>query len=402
MKFKQVIFNQSFQYTIDELLSDVFQGMHYREDFLGFFYFFDHQMAYSDSEWVQFDIANTRSLFGRHNQQWKLSAIIRILIEKNILESTTYYFDLRDKTNSTTRKYRYTDNFLRKVINEDIKFSTGNISYKTYERLTRENTPSKPHLLAQYNILLSDRFSILDTAAQWLVENYRILTKNSFQVNMRSLMSLDNKDNIYVKQDDKTGRVFTNFVCLKRELRQFCKIDGEHLQSLDLKSAQPTFLAHQLLEQYPTSEDVKHFYEIVTKDDIYDYLDKHYFFREYYEEFNMPTTLRDQSKVEFMRWIFSDSRGSAGYSKVIKKEFPDVWRFVQDGKNRYRKMGSNYALELQKIEAKIFIDGPLGLFQEGVLSVHDSLYFKPGLKGLVEDALSEALVKNKIYSFKLS
>jgi len=404
MKQTDIKFNQVFLDVIDELLSDAYSDIHRKEDFLSFFYFFEHHIAYSNDDWVQFDMHFARKLFGRFHQSWKLPAIIKTLTERDILQASPYYFDLLDKRNSTTRKYKYTEEFERQIITDNIRFSIGCITQKTYERLIKTNKPEKYYLLAQYEILNSHRFNIdLDKASQWLIKQFRTrsITKNSYQVNMRVILSLDNKDNIYVKQDEITGRVFTNFNCMKRELREYCTIDGEKLNSLDLKSAQPTFLAHQLLNQYPADEDVQRFYTIVTQEDIYDFLDQHYFYREYYEEFEMPTTLRDQSKVEFMRWIFSDSRGSAGYSNAIKNEFPNVWRIVQNGKNQYRKNDSNYAIELQKIEAKIFIEDVREIFSHGVLSVHDSLYFKSGLKDLVEDDLRESLIKNKIKSFKL-
>jgi len=399
MKFKQVKFTQAFLNVIYDLLSDVYSI----EDYLNFFYFFDHYMAYSEDDWVQFDMHTVRGIFGRYQQNWKLPMLIKILTDRKILESKPYYFNLKDKSKSTTRRYRYTEGFLKKIITEDINFSTGNITFKAYENLAKENVPLEPHLLAQYKILKSERFQIdVENAALWLVESLknRTISKNSFQVNMRVVLSLDNKDGIYVKQDDKTGRVFTNFTCMKKELRQFCTIDNSPLQSLDLKSAQPTFLAHHLLELYPLNNDVKRFFEVITQSDIYNHLDKYMFHKETYVEF-MPDELRDNSKIEFMRWLFSDTRGMTEYDKAIQKEFPDVWKFVQEKKKIYKKQGSNYAVELQKIEAKVFIEGTSESISEGILTVHDSVYFKQGLEGRVEGLLSNALKKNKINFYKL-
>lgn len=403
MKLKSVFFSQVFLDVMDGLLSDVYSKMYKREDFLSFFYFFDHHLAYSTEEWVQFDMHSSRLLFGRKNQYWKLPAIIKILLANQILESTSYHFDLNDKSNSSTRKYRYTEKFERQIINEEINFSVGNISKRTYERFIRTNKPAEIHLLAQYDILKSNRFYVdLDNGMQWLINQLksRSITKNSFHVNCRVLLSIDNKDYIYVKQDEKTGRVFTSFTCMKRELRSFCTIDNEKLDSVDMKAAQPTILAHHLLNEHPDNECVRKFYRIVTEDDIYNYLDKNYYYREMYAQF-MPEELRNQSKIEFMRWIFSDARGSAGYGPAIKKEFPDVWRFVQKEKTAFKKKGTNYAMELQKIEATIFIEGMKDYFHLGVLSVHDCLYFKAGLREKVHEALRESLLKNKIKSFQL-
>jgi len=403
MKYKDIKFNQVFLDVIDDLLSELYSEIHSREDFLFFFYFFDHHLAYSDDEWIQFDMHSARKIFGRQGQKWKLQAIIKSLSDKKIIESTSYYFDLQDKNNSTTRKYRYTEEFERRIINEEIKFATGNISQKSYERFVKANKPTEIHLLAQYEILNSERFKIdLDLGMQWLIDKLksRSITKNSFHVNCRVLLSIDNKDYIYVKKDENTGRVFTSFSCMKRELRSFCTIDNEKLDSVDLKAAQPTFLVHHLLAEHPDNKDVREFYRIVTEEDIYNFLDQHFYFREMYARF-MPDELRDQSKIEFMRWIFSDARGSTDYSKAIKKEFPDVWKFVQNEKTAFKRKKTNYAIELQKIEASIFIEGMRDIFHEGVLSVHDSLYFKTGLKAKVHEALRESLLKNKIKSFQL-
>lgn len=402
MKLKGIVFSQVFLNVIDDILSDVYSEIQSREDFLGFFYFFDHHLAYSEDEWVQFDMHTSRSIFGRKNQYWKLPAIIKTLLTKQIIESTSYHFDLKDKSKSSTRKYRYTENFERQIFNEEINFSVGDISKRTYERLIKTNKPDEIHLLEQYEILNSNRFNIdLDNGMQWLIDQLRSrsITKNSFHINCRVLLSIDNKDNIYVKRDGKTGRVFTSFSCMKRELRSFCTIDNEELNSVDLKAAQPTFLAHHLLNEHPDNKDVREFYRIVTEEDIYNYLDQHYYFREMYARY-MPEELRDQSKIEFMRWIFSDARGSAGYGPAIKKEFPDVWKFVQKKKTEFKKKGTNYAIELQKKEASIFIEGMRDIFTLGVLSVHDCLYFKAGLKGKVHEALRVSLLKNKINLFQ--
>ncbi len=115
----------------------------------------------------------------------------------------------------------------------------------------------------------------------------------------------------------------------------------------------------------------------------------------------MPDEFRDKSKVEFMRWLFSDARGMTEYDKAIQKEFPDIWEIVQDRKKRYKKVGSNYAVELQKIEATIFIDGIGDIFSEGVLSVHDSLYFKESLESEVREVLESSLIENGIRCFRL-
>ncbi len=404
MKHKRIKFPDSFKSVVDEILSDSYSNLHTKEDFLGFFYYFDHSLAYSNNEWVQFAMHHIRGIFGRYNQSWKLPSIIKTLSEKNIIETKPYHFNILDKSKSITRKYRYTDEFLRKVIAEDINFSFGNISYKTYENLCKENIPIETHLLAQYNILRSDRFKIdIVKASQWLIDGLknRTLSKGSYQVNMRVILSLDNKDNIYVKQDEKTGRVFTNFTCMKRELRQFCTIDNKPLKSLDLKAAQPTFLAHHLLSLYPQNQDVQRFYKVITESDIYNYLDKYMFHKELYTEF-MPYDLRDQSKVEFMRWLFSSTRGMTEYDKAIKKEFPDVWKFVQEKKKEYKRNGTNYAIELQKMEAKIFIEGTVDLIQEGVLTVHDCIYFKEGLETQVEGSLVKSFKENKINKFNLT
>ena len=88
-------------------------------------------------------------------------------------------------------------------------------------------------------------------------------------------------------------------------------------------------------------------------------------------------------------------------SNRYEMEFPDVWKFVQNEKTAFKRKKTNYAIELQKIEASIFIEGMRNIFHEGVLSVHDSLYFKAGLRERVHEALRESLLKNKIKSFQL-
>lgn len=73
--------------------------------------------------------------------------------------------------------------------------------------------------------------------------------------------------NIFASFGPKSNRITTLFTSKKRELRQFCKIDGEKLESLDLKSSQPYILAIHFLRKHPAES--KRFYNDVVHNDIY-------------------------------------------------------------------------------------------------------------------------------------
>lgn len=390
-------YSQSFITAIDNILSDSYTDIYLRDDFIQLFHLLDRYMMFDkDKIWAQFDMHTTRDLFQRRKGIRVLSGLLEILVNKNILEATNYHFDLHNVENSYTRKYKYTDWFLEQTINEEINFKYENISYKFYDRLQKENIPTKTHLLAQYNLIKSDRFKIdLIGASQWLLNRLisNEITKAQYHIHQRVILSLDDKIGIFCVEDEKTGRVFTNFTCMKRELRKYCSIDNEPLHSFDLKSAQPYLLASQLIRNYDYN-DVFTFYSTITESDIYNH----------FSLCSSTYYTRDESKIEFMRYLYKDTRGSVPYEDIMKEQFPNVHRIVNEMKLDAKRKGENLAIVLQREESKIFVEGTKSEISKGALTVHDSVYFKESLKGEIEKVL-EGVLRDKHnfkYSLKLS
>lgn len=380
MKNIKVRFTKAFLTKVDELLSDSYDDTYTKQDFLQLFFLLERYMM-SDKEhvWAKFSIEYVRDLFQRKHGKRIVSGLIDIAIQKNILFATDYHFDVHDKASSRTREYRYTDYFLNEVLNEELSFITEDMSNSFYQRLQKNNVPTKPHAKAQYDLLMSDRFKIdVIAASQWLISRAidGEISLNKYHIHQRVLLSLSDKTGIFCVEDDKTGRVYTNFSCMKKELRKYCTIDGEKLIGLDLKSAQPYLLASEMLDNN-RCDDVERFYTTVTTNDLYSYLSL----------CTSTNYTRDESKTEFMRYLYSDNRGNVPYKDLMKELFQDVHQIVSDTKRKLMQNGTNLALYLQKKESDIFIKGTAELIEEGLLTVHDSVYFKAGLESRTRDRL---------------
>jgi len=395
MKVNNIKYSTSFLNTIDRLLESSYSDINSRNDFLQVFYLLDRLMMFDkNKEYAQFDIASMRDLFKRKKGKRILSDLLFILKDKNIIDMTDFYFNLKDKSKSRTRKYKYTEYFLDQIIEDEISFKTENISRDFYERLQKEHITLKPHLLEQYNLLKSDRFKIdIIEASQWLLDNLKnkLITKNQYHIHQRVILSLDDKTGLFVVEDEKTGRVFTNFSCMKKELRKFCTIDNEHLNSYDLKSAQPYLLISELIKQY-NYQDLHELYNIITNKDLY----------LYFISKSDKRLSRDESKIEFMRYLYKDNRGSVPFEIIIKKEFPNVYMIIRDFKNKLKKSNSNLALYLQRKESDIFVMSMCNNISKGVLTVHDSVYFKNSLEQEIKNNLKQNLNNNQYFNFTLA
>lgn len=390
MKEYSTYFSKTFIIEIDSILEKIYNDKITRSDFLYFFYLIDFFKNYDEKrEYASFSSFSIRKDFGRvkinNKIIWVLDKIIKTCIEKNIIECTGYSTSLHK-----TRKYRYTDSFLEKILNDNVDLTLEVFSEKTSKQLRKHYTvPTDKYLLKQYN-LIKNRLNIdVKSAKEWALSQYKegFLTGNKYKNVERNINDLIKKDLIIVVKDEKTGRVYTTFNLMKRELRSFCTIDNISLRSVDLKSAQPFFLASHLLHKYPNSEEVKYFYDIITKEDIYMWLAE-----------KLDNCVRDEAKVEFCRYLYKDNRGSCAAQEIIKNEFPFIYEYI-----KIFKRNNDMSIFLQNKEASIFMKVENKLVDRGCLSVHDSLYFRRDLDRVLVE-LDSSLTQNKYnnYIFKYS
>ena len=240
----------------------------------------------------------------------------------------------------------------------------------------------------------------------WIDDKFyreRSISSNQKRNYTRMVLSIEDKM-IFTVEGANSGRVFTNFNSIKRELRQFCTIDGQKLMSIDLKSSQPYLMAQFMKKNWPVES--KTFYDTVTKDDIYLFFLKKWNEANpagFYREFNIAKNkmediylnTRDDIKPEYLKMLFKIRGRKPALDDVFKSEFPFVYEKVQEQKE-------GLASTLQREESDLFIPVCTEFAERGCLSVHDSLYFKPDLHQPIMDSLKDIFINKQFADFKFN
>ncbi len=208
----------------------------------------------------------------------------------------------------------------------------------------------------------------------------------------------------------RTWRVSNGLTGIKRELRAAITLDGQQLGSVDMRSAQPRWLAYMLegtLSALPRiagrvpdsyrvrglipapcvrarrlcpflyDDDVQRFRDVVG-DDVYSFLS------------NLWGVSREESKVRFMKDVVA-KRGAypSEYRKRFTAEFPSIVEFI----NWFNlDSHANLVRYLQRLEAWFVIEQvcPLLVDRVPVVTVHDCLFCPVTRLGEVENAFVTA------------
>jgi len=419
-KYKLVKFSTAFINEVDNLLQDVYTKTLTRERFFLFFSLIARQSSSHPEKFYRGVKARLKSSYlqnvlGSRN----LKQIIDISIQKGIVKTDNSYI-----IGKKSKDYWISLQFSAKVKKEDLKIQTWVLTtnYKLYKKIrkmyTKKSFPKKFHKI--YDNLHKIKFDV-ERANRWLESLYNsgyfndngIFNTNKYSVYQRMINDMVEKKFIIV-EDSYYNRVFTTFNLMKKELRNFCTIDGEKIVEIDLKSSQPYLLASRLLKKQPNNDNIKQFYNDVTTKDIYTLLaDKYKDIKGDYEyedielieddddnvidRYSVTKTLtRDNAKVEFLRVIFKGLQGGATLLNVFKQNYQDVYRAM----NKIKKK-KNLAVVLQKDESKIFryVENQ---YDDFILSCHDSLYVKESDLENLNNKLNERFDELGYSNYKLS
>lgn len=399
-------YTKQFINTLDSILESEYNSTTRREDFIALLTKIELLMGKDENgEKAWFENNKLRLAFGRvkfcGTLIWKLDLLLKILENKNILVITAY-----DKDKGRTRFYFYNTLFQFLCEESEIEIIKEEISEKYCKLLIKEaKAPEEKHLKVQYDLLMSDRFQIdSNSALRWIDDQYynrKVITSNQKRNYTRMVLAIEDKM-IFTVEGANSGRVFTNFNTIKKELRQFCTIDGQKLMSIDLKSSQPYLMAQFMNKNWP--EESKTFYNAVTKNDIYLYFLQKWnesnpsgFYREFSLTKNQMVEVhlntRDDIKPEYLKMLFKIKGRKPALDETFKKEFPFVYENVQ-------KQKEGLALTLQKEESDLFIPVCTEFAHLGCLSVHDSLYFKPDLYQPILECLKGRFLKKQFADFQ--
>ncbi len=406
----ETLFTESFLETLDSHMSSYYDQWTTRTDYLTFLAFLERSMSanwYKEPGLAYFEHNRLRNVFGKKQvnkvRKWKLDKIISRLMERNVIIRTDY-----DKKRGKTRRYGYHIGFNFGQKQAVFGLKSEKTDQKMVNFITQSVDLADYDVSAQYELLTSNRFQIdVSAALNWVDAHHQdmgTIDINQKMMYTRTILDLNSK-RIFVVKGKKSGRIFSNYNTIKKELRSFCSIDGEPLKNTDLKSSQPLFLAALLYNIFPCKES-NEFYRLVTQGDVYAwFLEKannkgvysyNVFDQERHQLINYGLRTRDDSKIAFLRFIFSTStRGQRPvYETIFKKQFPFLFTKI----SHY----PNLALELQRLESSVFIPVATEFSSKGCLSIHDGLSFKHILESEIIDSLQNRFSELSIPDYTLT
>lgn len=361
-------FSEGQSIELNKRLSKYFNKPIQKEDFYSFIYWFERLMSLNETRYeCQFENHKERGSWGRklyeNQMRWKLDRIIDILEECGIIFCSSYRFG---ETDPHTRTYQFTVDFTNSIKSSEL------ITEKVNETILSKIDDIKvEYSNPQYKLLMSDKFTIdIDTSIGCIEK----LDAYNEAIYKRTVLDLYNK-NIYLSTGEKSGRITSSFTNVKREVRQFCKIDGVNLESLDLQASQAYLLLNKIMDG---NKETKKLYDLVLSGGLYNYLDDQL-------KIGIPDT-----KKEFYHYLYKGNMGKhVPVQDIIIRDFPHVNKLVMELNRNLLKENKKLVNVLQREESSIFVPVATKYALKGCLSVHDSLYFKPELRERIEKDLKQ-------------
>jgi len=408
-------FSLAFTSQVDSLLKDVYSRKLQREKFFLFLELIERQSCSYTNKDIRYERARLKAEYIKHLLGRNYVDIVSALLDHNIIETDNQYI-----VGEKSKDYWIADSFMTKIELEDIYTMEEIIinDFNTYVKLEKEyklNKEKFPELLDTLDSIEFDYSAALNWFANLDTNTYFIKSDGSFNTNKfncyyRMINDINEKKWIIV-EDEKTGRIFNTFNLVKRELREFCYINGEQLVCSDLKSSQPYFLASYLLKLYPVNSEVIRLFDVIKNDDIYNYCLTRYtelkgdnLYNEYCsKELKMITkaiTNRNDSKVQFVKLLFKGNKGSAAFEIVFKNDFPFIYNAIKELKKENK---NELAIQLQSTESDVFISTYKHLSKNGIdcLPVHDSIYVKKSDYDVMLKTLKNEFDKQGFKDYKL-
>ena len=185
---------------------------------------------------------------------------------------------------------------------------------------------------------------------------------------------------------DRQNRNYTKLVVVPRDIRQFFSYLGAPLFSVDIKSSQP--LLHSLLYSDKDTERTK--YLSVVQKDFWGFMNK---------SVGSPYNLSNPDEKDLLKeklwaqvfygWREVKPKPNAEYARAFEREFPNLWKAIQDAKSR-----GNGPLprEMQFLEADqvMSVVGKLASKPYPLITIHDCIVTtKEGVDDVKTSLLAE-------------
>ena len=105
---------------------------------------------------------------------------------------------------------------------------------------------------------------------------------------------------------------------------------------------------------------------------------------------------RTDAKKLFFSYLYKKNNGTTPVQNLMMKEYKEVYELIKAMKRK-----EDLWETMQKLEADIFITVADNFAKEGVLTVHDSLYFKESLTDKIKNALENRFNELGLKDFNL-
>jgi hypothetical protein len=313
------------------------------------------------------------------------------LIELEIIKRSPYYVP-----GQISYRYTFTPEYQSRYISlpltntkliRRIRMAYSEIG-KDAIRLIRGNTSQVKYLK---QLTLADGW-------QELVESFKEDT-NQYNAILASAMRIVNGD-IFYSRDATERRFHSNVTNMKRELRQYLRVNGKPLTNIDIKNSQP-YLSTIILT-YPakvaglaknialsmllqtlkvsTNEDVKKYIKLVADGQFYEYLIK-----EFASE--GMTLTRNETKIQVLRVLFAPNRLpkddiNRKCRLIFRNRFPTVHRIFSKVRGRDQgtkfENSNRFSILLATIESYLVLDVIVRRIHKKLpdtiaITIHDSI-----------------------------
>ncbi|MFW6242988.1 MAG: hypothetical protein ACOC2W_02420 [bacterium] len=271
----------------------------------------------------------------------KYNYYIKYLIEIGFIKMVSDYFkNKKSRTYALSTKYLY--NITRCKVNDKILLKKHTQEYLKKTFLNYTNSPIDLDIRKK---MVDNLYKIdidVEGAITFLndLKNDNKICYNKYQRNLISIENLGIR-NIFFKFDEY-GRMHTNFTILKKDIRRrFITIDGLPTYEIDIKNSQPFFLALLMKDTLDLSE--------IIKSDINRYIDlvkNGLIYEEIIEKCGVKD--RNEAKILMYRVLFGKNGNKKKENILFKKEFPSVYKFIND----YKQKTKDYKILSHKLQLK--------------------------------------------------
>ena len=233
-----------------------------------------------------------------------------------------------------------------------------------------------------------------DKIAEHIDRNAKLIVTNQEDVKANQRRETRRKNTVrtihhklaYSRQGTKVIRLFSTFANSPRDSRKFFYLDENEMVGLDLQCSQAVILAHFLKDEALLEACFNNTLYQAIMDEINVDRDKakKYFFWVLYG----PNDLRWSNKSK------KDKANAKQVQNLIAKLFPVTSKHMVDKK--LREGYSNFSIEMQNAEAKIFVNGIYkNLMRKDIpsLLIHDSIYVPNHWVKVTEEIMKNHLDK---------